>query len=254
MQPIDHHNMKQKAYILLLTIIFLPVFSFSTCIVIIKTNTEIFVGADSKRIVYAIDQDTGEVKDTIDNAYCKIHKVGKFYFAISGYADSEMLDSAIKACKNYKTLTDIIANYAEMMKASFEHSVEALRTVNNKKYIERFVGNDISAISFFCFLKNKPQLITLYFRTTNSPENETTVTYTKVDNQPVVVLGVHDHIDKLTNQKIVSIFKDGNMINVIKTLIKIEIKNHPNWIGEPIDILKLNQSGELWISRKKNCI
>lgn len=202
----------------------MPAISFSTCIVIIKTKTEIFVGADSKRTIYGINKNTGEVIETVDNSYCKIHKVGKFYFAIAGYDDAGMLDSAIKVCKNYKTLTEVAKYYSEMMKASFEHSVEVLRTSNKEKYIERFVGSDIGGISFFCFIKNEPQLVTLYFRTTNSPDNKTNVTSVKFDNQTIVFLGVIDHLNKLTKQKVVSIFKDGNMANAIKTLIKIEIK------------------------------
>jgi len=244
--------MKTKLFLIILFIT-IPSFCFSTCIVILKTDKEIIVGADSKRTIYAINTISGQVDDIIINDYCKINKTGKFYFVISGFDDGKMLINAQKACNTSKTLEEVVVSFSSMMKKDYEHSIEQLRNANNEKYIERFEGSDAGGISFFCFINNRPELRTLFFTTKNKPSEKTLVVVSKHINQAFTALGVHDHIDKLSDSEINNIFSKGNLVYVIKTLIKLEEKHHPNWVGQPIDILTLNSKQAKWISKKPNC-
>src|ERR1700761_1783521 len=129
--------MKQYLSIIAFILLSSPTISLATCIIIIKKPTEIIVGAESKRIVYLMDN-TGHITNVIDTAYCKIHHVGRYYFAISGFDDGPLLDSAIQACTTHNTLSEVVKSYSLMIKKCLEQSVENIRMKNKNKYLEQF--------------------------------------------------------------------------------------------------------------------
>jgi hypothetical protein len=250
--PINRANCMNKISFLVLLSVF-SIKSYSTCIVIIKTNNEIFIGADSKRTIHIVNPETGMIRDSIINTFCKIHRVGKFYFAIAGFDDDGVLRNATTACENGKSLEQIIESFSNSMRSEYERNIGDYRTVNKMAYLERFATNNISQIAFFCFIENKPYLISITFNLTNLPNEPIKVSTTIEKNQSMAILGVFDHIDTLPESEINTLFKSRDYIKIIKTLIMVEAKNHPDWVSEPIDILKLTKTGELWLSRKENC-
>lgn len=237
----------------LLTYIFLsvPAFCFSTCIVIIKRKTEIIVGADSKRTVYKQNLITGEVTETTEDSHCKIHRAGKYYFAISGYDDQGQKNLAFQVSYNARSLSELIEKFSASMKSRYEDIIETLRTTNRQRFINRFMKDDISKTSFFCISQNGPEVITLAFKTLNKPNEKTRVKVSKFENEDYTFLGYYDHIKNLPRM---TAYVNVEPIELIKLLIRLEIKNHPKEIGEPIDLLVLSIDGEKWIEKKKNCL
>jgi len=230
----------------------LPTLSFSTCIVILKTPNEIWVGADSKRTIYQIDLNTGNVVETVNNEYCKIHKVGYFYFAVAGFDDEGNFNLATESCLKYKSITETIHYYQKMMVNHFEDIVEKYRVANRTRYIDRFVGSAIGQTAFFYFENNEPKIISLEFLTTNNPNEKVKVRLNRFNNEPITVLGYGDHLNE-PNPKVESFLKQGDNANAIRAMIQTEIIHHPNEIGGAIDILFLGNKNETWIARKKNC-
>ena len=188
--------MIRKAF-LLSALVLSPIFAFPTCIVIIKTATEIIVGADSRQTVTFLDNRTGEFKEITNDSQCKIHKTGNFYYAISGFDDGALFANAQQVCSKSKTINETIALFSNIMKKYYETNLENMRKANIKKYKERFVGNDVSAVSFFCVENKQLELRTVYFKAINNPLQKVNIEPVKTINSQFNCLGARDHIDKV---------------------------------------------------------
>src|ERR1022692_3431395 len=77
-------------------------------VILIKTHTNIFVGADSKEVKNGYVYHNGKKIDTvvIDTA-CKILKEGNVYFSMAGYDIEEVVPFVRECCKHESSIDNI---------------------------------------------------------------------------------------------------------------------------------------------------
>ena len=226
----------------------------STCIVIYRTSKDFYVGADSRR---TIDKyiNNRKVDEWVVDTHCKIHKVGRFYFAISGALDGEQFFKAQQACLNATNLNEIATRFSSSMKAEFMKKLEPIRRGDPATYKVRYVDNSLSRISFFAFENASPQIVTLIFNAKNKPTEPLSIVVTKHLNEKLTFLGANkvlnhpppDVLDRLSTTL------NSDPARGVRDIVAYAMTKYPKAIGGPVDILHLNASGAKWIYKKKDC-
>lgn len=243
---------KIKAILSVLLVVAIPVISSSTCIIVYNTGTEIIIGADSMRLLNALNTQTGKYSTMMDSTRCKIFKTGAFYFAISGFDDDLCVSKANEACLEAKTIDEVINKYADAYIPAITKNLEFIRERFPLKYNSSFQYKRVSEIVFFNFQNRKPQLFKIAFTLGNDLDKPTNIVAKAQDlsaPNKFAILGWQDHV---TVQQIETKFKSTDKVKAIVDLLKIEDKFHPE-VGGKLDVLRLNSNEEKWIYKKKNC-
>lgn len=244
---------KGKIIIAMLVAFAIPLVSSSTCIVVINTKKEIFIGADSKRTIDGINRETGKPEVTIDSMYCKISHVEKMYITIAGFSDESASKAATIACYNAKVFSEIPRYFEEKLKCYLTAEIEYVKHLNKSKYNSLITYKEIGSASFSWIDKGSARLISIYYKITSKPEDPISIEFETIMDPYISFHGTRDHISFLPDRIIDSMIINTGYAATIKNLIQLEMKHRPNSIGGPIDILKMDYQGEKWIAKKKTC-
>ncbi|MFA6150763.1 MAG: hypothetical protein WC716_05550 [Chitinophagaceae bacterium] len=220
---------------------------FATCIVIMKQSDGIFIGADSRRNIY-----DHQMKQSIVDDYCKIHYAGNIYIAVAGYSDEQMKNIALSAAQKSSSASEALNKCKIAIEKKLSETTETYRIKNKKGFEQRFAQSLVGSVSFFSFINGKPELLTIHFSLVSSKSNKCIVKG-DIDYSPIVFLGVSDHILKVPEQNVAKFISDRDWPKMVKTLIELEAKEHPQWVGGPIDMLQLDAKGAHWVQKKGNC-
>jgi hypothetical protein len=235
--------MKKAISIILLCIV--PAYLFSTCIVVAKTKNSILVAADSRSNFYNVF-DPNSAKTAL--SICKIHNVNDIYFAVAGHGDNLLAQECFNSLKETKDINKAINNLGKSMMQQYSDMMSKEKEKNQPNY-NYYLKNALAGISFFEVKKNIPILYYIEF----SMKNDGSIRY-NITQPPIVFMGIHDHIEALPGDKIKEmLFNKAGFIYGLESFVKLEIKNHPNDIAYPIDLLELKQGEVNWIRRKKEC-
>ncbi|SRR5258708_5367480 len=237
-------------YATVFLLLFLPMYLSSTCIIIYRSKNTIIIGADSKERGQFINKRTGEIISSSINKICKIHNVGKYYFAISGIDDGLLLKNATIACK-YSSLQEIANQFAEKMRIEYPPALRLLMRANKTQYLERYVKNKndwkLGRVAFFGFENNYPVVLYVDLDPINKIDTPVDIKYKITalsDIEPIAFLGLTNDIDKLPSNY--DAFSNG-IIEGIKLLIETEIKGNDSvHVGGPINLMQLNRNGVQW--------
>ncbi|UFH52903.1 hypothetical protein [Spirosoma sp. KNUC1025] len=224
------------------------------CIVIVRTEKAIFIGADSKSITYHYDSTGKKFIEKSNQLSCSIHKAGKFYFANTGFAQEQQIEFAETACKGAKSLEDIRIKFSELMIKYYETNLELIRRKNKYFYKEKVEGS-FADVAFFTIENNKPQVMVLYFNTLNSFLDKVRVGIKPDTESDIHIMGVAKTAFTMSDEKknYFERLSINEPVQFIQEYIESEIKSSPEFVGGSIDILQVTVTGDKWIRRKRNC-
>jgi hypothetical protein len=230
------------------------IFTSGTTIVIHKSPHEIVVGADSLLV-----RRSGTL--AVPLSECKITRVGNDFFAIAGNIREQVkgFDAGKIAAEAVRSSDKAV----EKVKA-FEENIrppltELLRIVksNTPEYFDKlFRDKIVLAIAFFGIEEGT---LYLYVRTyiaavynTNDVEVEfENKTDCLADCAQTFAFGENAAIKEFidTNPK----YRAASTVEFVRQLVQLEIDQRPEYVGPPIDIVRLNTNGANWVQVKPEC-
>lgn len=216
-------------------------------IAIVKTPTEIYLGADSK-------QGWGEHTWPV----CKILRCDNFFHALEGLAWYGPTNYTIQrtvenALRQAGTIEDRINIFVEGWKWELRSALLVMKSVHPSEY-ERYKNH--AGILFALFDGEYPRGFSIELTAEGdsllfTPAN-TELTIKDGREKTVFLNGQTRHIRAFMEAHPTYV-EDNTPTNIIDTLIGVEIENSPELVGPPIDILRLTKEGPSWFRRKEQC-
>lgn len=230
----------------------------ATTVVAVKTPKEIYLGADSK------------VTDTFGNAAerraCKIVQSGRVFFAYAGFArDSKsgfsIPDIARRSLAAAKS-PSIHAKTEAMAKSIVAELTRYLPKMKEESFVtfrEKIEGKIFLRIVVAGFEKGKPAIFVRMFRYGLAADGRLGVIVTADDcdakcSAPVTTrfLGETDAIVGLPEES--KDFWNEGFAAGVRKLIETQIAARDEYVGPPIDIVKIDANRAVWIQKKDECL
>jgi hypothetical protein len=230
----------------------------ATTIVAVKTASEIVIGADSK------------VTDTFGgaaaNQACKIVQAGNLFFAYEGMArdrrtgfDITKIAAQSLAFKPNANLSEKVSILTGFVTDSLFAELLSLKQHDPETYREKVEGGQtFLRILVAGFEGGQPLLFVRGFRAV--PLSRSTIAVSVVpDDCPadcreefsVRLLGETAAIEGLPEET--PDFWKGGIAEGVRRLIETEIAARGEYVGPPVDILRITSRGAEWIQKKPNC-
>lgn len=238
----------------------------ATTIVAARTADEIVIGADSK------------VTDTFGDAYttraCKIVQAGNLFFAYAGLArDNKTGFDAPRIAGEALRLAPAAANADASVRVGLLTGLVATRLFDELKFLkrnhpevyrEKIEGKAFLKILVAGFERGKPLLFVRQFRAAPLGREGIGVSVFQDDcladcagagaagGVVTRFLGETDAIDGLPEET-PDFWKDG-LADGVRRLIETEIAARAEYVGPPVDILRIDKrGGASWVEKKSEC-
>jgi hypothetical protein len=238
---------------LLLVQIFSPVFVDATTIFGLRTNADLYMGADSK---VTLELGDGTLSYELQ---CKIQQVGKMFFAAAGPYGHKItgLDVRVSLIEAQREASGVSQQLERFDTLYMEALGRALVYVLNKspEGYKRFYARKLIHV-FFVWVKNEAPAYS--HKTFTHKINATGDFDLSVETREcppgcknpdsTQPFGV-GHVDA---KKHLSSTR-RSAVEVINDYIKASINGGAGQSGPPIDILYLNKNGARWIQNEKGC-
>jgi hypothetical protein len=234
--------------------------------------TTVLLYRDSTRIVVGADSLSGELSSGASktSSLCKIRKTGNVYVSMAGYisATSNGFDAyrlASSAIAHSTGVAESAKQFARLSIRPFQESVSHERRYHPDLYkSETKRGADALVIFFMSFENSVPTFASVTFTITeDSTEKVSVATHldfcpghgcpgatTGPGNLVFLTLGVVGAIDRFVGDH--AAFPTdlhNDPVSTIRRLIEIEIRESPDLVGLPIDILTISKDGATWSQR-----
>jgi hypothetical protein len=230
-------------------------FTSGTTIVIYKAPNEIVVGADSLMVRRS---DTGYTP----LSECKIMQVGDAFFVIGGHIREELT-----GFDAVKITTEAVRNSGKPIDKvrAFEQNIltpltELLRTVRSKDppYFEKLLQDKIPVLAV-AFFGIEQQSLYLYVRSYKATVYNSTDVKVEFNINTdcltgcyrMFALGVNDAIEDFMNKN--PKYSPASSVERVRNLIQLEIEQRPEYVGPPIDIVRVDRNGANWVQVKPEC-
>ncbi|MGO9137248.1 MAG: hypothetical protein ACLP9S_04605 [Syntrophales bacterium] len=235
----------------------------NTCVVAFWSPTEIIIGADSKRMGVVFE---GGLSRRFMTESCKIVQFGKIFFASSGLVeDSKVLYEATslarEACGKDTMLSKKVSRFEKLIKTKLLSSLYRTQReapVHFKKTFE--TGDRVIAQFFFAgYEQEQLRLIAIDFMLSTSRGGALNIVSERNEcpgcgrgDRYIMVIGQKEAIRKFYPES-GNYFKIAHPVDIVRTLIELEIVDKSDEVGYPIDIIRIDKTGAKWIQRKQSC-
>jgi len=229
-------------------------FIAGSTVVVIRTPSEIYVGADSKQVVYG---------DDTKRSTCKIRQVENLFFADTGLiGDSagrfNVMETVTRAYRVSDSISSTVQAFEQMIVGPFITSLEEVKRDQPRYYLRYLQGRANFSIVFFGLEKDTLVVYTRAFNATESANGTIKVDVQRQDcpdgcstGITYFFLGEYEAIDTFLDAN--PHYSKNGLIPAILKLIEIEIADKPDFVGYPIDIMRVDKKGAAWIQRKVEC-
>jgi hypothetical protein len=247
-----------KLFPLLAFILLLPGRATATTIVAVKTPREIVIGADSK------------VTDTFGNASaaeaCKIVQAGNLFFAYEGLARDrrtgfDIAKAALQSLqfKPNATVSERVSMLTGYVVTELFAELRSLRQNDPETYREKIEGGQtFLKILVAGFEGNEPLLFVRQFRAVQLNSQPAGVSVVPDDcladcREQVVIrsLGETAAIEGLPEET--PGFWSQGIADGVRRLVETQIAARSEYVGPPVDILRMDSTGARWIQKKPTC-
>jgi hypothetical protein len=232
----------------------------STAVVIVRQNS-ITVGADSK--AHGVH---GEERIK----RCKLAATSDMVFAndgILGDSSGQFIDVAKDIMSSSHDVTSALANFDKIMILRLS-TVATLLAITDPAYFKTRINKSIHDVAFGIYgfpgtrvigqsyiLEQSPRglfLVRPYeipFRIRPNPDRRCVAA---CPDGTALPMGFVDEIDAyIDNQPLYT--RTSDPIDAARLFIGLEIKAHPDKVGPPIEILKIDGSGPHWVQDEQSC-
>ncbi|HEY0385799.1 MAG TPA: hypothetical protein VGC64_07290 [Pyrinomonadaceae bacterium] len=230
----------------------------ATTVVAVKTPLEIVVGADSK------------VTDTFGNAFagsaCKIVQAGNLFFAYEGLARDrrtgfDITKTARQALqlKPDATVSERVSILTGLVATELFAELASLKQHDPETYREKIEGGQtFLKILVAGFEGDDPLLFVRQFRAVQLNSQPAGVSVVPDDcladcREAVVIrsLGETAAIEDLPEET-PGFWAEG-ITEGVRRLIETQIAARSEYVGPPVDILRMDKTGARWIQKKPSC-
>jgi hypothetical protein len=231
--------------------------SFATTIVVLKTQSEIVAGAESRGVYLTGDR-------RISNSFCKIHQVHDFFIASAGFYDTRAGQRL-----NIKEVVTRVARESDSLTVALNRSSSAIASALSQAVSDaredglyNVLGRGSVVTFFFGFEDGKPATYAQRFSVTTQREH----------SKVALIDGTHDGCGPqcvpadgnpyLTHTRSQAMddfrFKNRGLLRddpvaFVRSMIFSDIAANKDRSGPPVDILRIDQNGPKWIQKKPNC-
>ncbi|MFQ5649372.1 MAG: hypothetical protein ACE5IY_05475 [bacterium] len=232
-----------------------------TCIVIRKTEKELFAGADSKGRQFRYAHNGLAVSADTTTSICKIVKCGNLFFAAAGIIEIEeigfdLYEIARQAGLSEKPASDKIRRIENSIIAPLTKTLSKVRQTAPPIY-DHYVQSGPVQLALFGIEAYQPVLLVRGFTVRDTGQGQISVVRdsSRCRNYSngtwTAILGRNKEIfDFLADHPK---FWNLGPVAGIRRLIEIEVKAVPEEVGPPIDLLRVTEKGAEWIQRKATC-
>jgi len=248
-------NLQTVIALLFIQIALCPSAPAETSIIAVRTPGVVYLGADSKMIT--------EGQPATDRKVCKIHQADELFFAVAGFAGDRRREFNVpeivaRAAKNGSTIREMVKRSEEAMVERLEAELVRLKNEVPAVYekVVREEGGTVLALAFAGYEEGATFVIITQFGTR---DGNPPLVFVKRDSCPgncpfgvkTFFLGSHKAIARYIAEKT----GEGDMepIEAIRYLIELEMKENPQQVGGPVDILRIDRQGPQWIQKKEEC-
>jgi hypothetical protein len=233
----------------------------ATTVVAVKTPTEVVIGADSK------------VTDTFGNAFerqaCKIVPAGSVVFAYEGMArdrrtgfDVARTARAALLARREATAAERVGDMTGALADALFAELPRLKRLDPDTYRVKVEGRVFLKILVAAFEGGRPLLFVRHFRAAPSRADIVGVTVIPDDcladcgggagaTHVMRFLGESEAIEGLAEET--PGFWDEGVAEGVRRLVETEIAARAEYVGPPVDILRLDRSGARWVQKKPAC-
>lgn len=229
----------------------------ATTIVAVRSKKEIVIAADSKV--------TNTFGDSTGGSACKIVESGGLAFAYAGFARDtetgfsvpEIFGAALRERSGLgsEAKTDGAVNALVLR---LESELRTLRTRSPVTFREKIEGKTFLRILTAGFERSKPFLFVRLLKFGFRPDGSPGLIITKEDcdegcKGKIVTrfLGETDAIDGLPEET--KGFWDQGLAAGARKLVEIQIDARNEYVGPPVDVLRIAPKRSKWIARKPGC-
>jgi hypothetical protein len=241
----------------ILLLLALSSFSSATTIVVARSRTEIVIGADSKV--------TDTYGNDLNKAVCKIMRAGNLFIAFEGLKTNpqtgfNVTELSLKALQREPRAPAIerVSILTGFLTSRLFTELLFLKQRDQDTYVRKIQGQMFLRLVIAGFEQNRPLLFVRGFRAIQiSPQKvsvEVVAEDCLADCQGEVVtrqLGETEAIDGLAEET-PDFWKNG-LANGVRQLIQTEIAARDEYVGPPIDLLRIDAHGAQWIQKKPEC-
>lgn len=229
-----------------------------TTIVIARTTNEIVIGADSKV--------TDTYGNNLERRACKIRQVGDLFVATEGLEIDRQTGFSVPEISNKALTSRGSAPAAEKVSVLMGFLVSELltelshlKTHEPATYFKKIEGGQLFLrIIVAGFEKGRPLVFVRSFRALQYNPGQIGVAVIPDDcledckaKIATRFLGESDAIDGLSEET--PDFWKAGLSDGVRRLIETEIAARSEYVGPPIDIVRISPNGVQWIQRKTEC-
>jgi len=229
----------------------------ATTIVAVRSKKEIVIAADSK-VTNTLGEPTG-------GTACKIVEAGGLAFAYAGFARDaesgfsvpEIFAAALAERKRLGAAAKTDAA-VKVLLAKLEPELRTVKTGSPVTFREKIEGKTFLRIVIAGFERSKPFILVRLFKFGVRPDGKSGVIVTKDDCGPgckgeivTRLLGETEAIYGLSEET--KGFWDQGLAVGARKLVEVQIEARAEYVGPPVDILRLTPKRSEWIARKPEC-
>lgn len=230
----------------------------ATTIVVARANNEIVIGADSKV--------TDTYGNDLNKRACKIRPIGDLFVAIEGLEIDRQTgfsvpDIAVQALgsKTATSTPDKISMLMGYLVSNLLTELAHLKAHEPQTYFKKIEGGQLFLrIVVAGFENGRPLLFVRSFRALQYNPGQIGVVVIPDDclddcKGAIVTrfLGESDAIEGLPEET--PDFWKAGLSDGVRKLVETEIAARSEYVGPPIDIVRISASGAQWVQRKKEC-
>lgn len=245
-------------WITLLTLALYPLFGTDTAapttVVVVRTPTDIYMGADSK---------ITDIRDeSLQSTACKIRQVDDLFFAFSGFpeipgADPGLMGIIRAAAGSGGNIADKVEAFDDIIVDAWSKALQTLKKKRPQFYEDEVKGRNVLQIAIAGIQKRKPVFFMRHLKALERNGLPGIAIYKKscpgdcVHGKVIAYLGHTGALKGHTSDRS-DVWNDG-YVQGIRTLISLQMKADPEHVGPPIDILHIKRRGANWIQVKSEC-
>jgi hypothetical protein len=232
--------------LLLAVFLFFPTLALATSIVAVRTPRSFIIAADSKATYRGAPGPP---------TVCKIYRTGKLYFAISGLdydKGRNFFPAQIVAAKFSEagTFARAVARVETAIKSALLDDLSAMKATDPQTFRFTVKDRDVTSILFAEFRAGLPRMASREFQYADSPQPHLTVNritcpgdcprgnqYFFLGEQAEATRFVRDHRRESLDPRATA-----------ESLVRLEAKSHPDDVGPPIVLLRVDRRGPQWLA------
>ena len=227
----------------------------ATCIIVCRTPTAIYAGADGKHTLFSSSRSVATTR-------CKMVKCGHLYFAAAGVTENpaysyDIYRLAAEAGDAVGSMGQTISRIESLMTQPLSAVLASARDHHKEQYSQFLKFGPLHFV-LFGFENGVAVMSVRDYDAVVSAEGSITL---RVNRDTSVDVASGDYATYLGSNKAIRQFRSArprfwlstSPLNGIRKLIQMEIESNSEYVGPPISILEVTKEGARLVENKLHC-